>query len=165
MAKADLTAQQVRELFVYDAATGTIARRDGRRGGRPAGSINENGYRRVYIQGFGYYTAHRIIWLYHYGDWPKIIDHINGKRSDNRIENLREVSTILNNQNLTSAKAQNVSGLLGVSKRGNGKFTATIKANLAGRTVQLYLGLYNTAEDAHAVYVDAKRRLHDGCSI
>jgi len=44
--------------------------------------------------------GHRIAWLLYYGDWPtKTIDHINGVRDDNRIENLQEVSHKENQQN------------------------------------------------------------------
>jgi len=45
------------------------------------------------------YKLHRIIFLYHKGYMPKLIDHINGDRYDNRIENLREANTYQNRQN------------------------------------------------------------------
>jgi hypothetical protein len=45
------------------------------------------------------FKLHRIIFLYHKGYLPDIIDHINGDRYDNRIENLREVNTYQNRQN------------------------------------------------------------------
>lgn len=47
------------------------------------------------------FRAHRVIWALHYGEWPKnVIDHINGDPSDNRIENLRDVSRSVNQKNM-----------------------------------------------------------------
>jgi hypothetical protein len=44
--------------------------------------------------------AHRLAWLLHTGKNPKDqIDHINGDRSDNRIQNLREADASLNQRN------------------------------------------------------------------
>lgn len=58
--------------------------------------------------------SHRVAWAIYYGEWPKApLDHINGVRSDNRIENLREVTFT---QNMRNAKkfATNRSGITGV---------------------------------------------------
>jgi hypothetical protein len=38
------------------------------------------------------YPGHRVAWACHYGEWPDVIDHINGDRSDNRLENMRNVT-------------------------------------------------------------------------
>lgn len=57
-----------------------------------AGYKKSDGYWRVYINGKGYYL-HRLVWLYHKGTLPiNEIDHINRNKSDNRIENLRDIS-------------------------------------------------------------------------
>ena len=45
------------------------------------------------------YKAHRLAWFYEYGEWVNIIDHINGIRNDNRIENLRSVTSSENSLN------------------------------------------------------------------
>lgn len=52
-----------------------------------------NGYKRITYKG-RLYTSHRLIYSAFYGEIPKgyVIDHINGKRDDNRIENLRMVT-------------------------------------------------------------------------
>lgn len=165
MAKSDLSSQELKELYEYNPTTGEfLSRKFGRNQSatKPAGFMIAEGYRRIHVRRYGYYAAHRLAWLYCYGELPTLpIDHINGVKSDNRISNLRLVSTLLNNQHIWEARSTSVSGLLGVSDKGN-RFTAMIKARLAGRTVQLYLGSYATAEEAHAVYMDAKRLLHEG---
>lgn len=60
------------------------------------------------------YREHRLIYLYHYGYIPSILDHINGVRDDNRIENLREVTRVQNGQNRGQHR-NNTSGHQGVS--------------------------------------------------
>lgn len=85
------------------------------------------GYLRARILGKSY-LAHRVIWAYHYGEWPSDqIDHINHDRSDNRIENLRVVSQMVNAKNQKRSK-RNKSGFTGVhwcaAKR---RWRATIK--------------------------------------
>ena len=58
--------------------------------GTVAGSLG-NGYMMIqnYSNGKQYnYRAHRIVWFINYGEVPNILDHINGNRADNRLENL-----------------------------------------------------------------------------
>ena len=84
--------------------------------------------------------AHRVIWLMKTGEWPVNIDHINGVRSDNRWENLREVTFAENMKNKRINK-NNTSGVTGVSfDRSNNKWTATL-----GR---LRLGAFENKQDA-----------------
>jgi hypothetical protein len=87
-----LTAERLREQLRYDAETGVFTRRVGSghaRAGDMAGTVHSTGYVRISIDG-GKYTAHHLAWLYVHGVWPYQIEHINRKRSDNRIANLRE---------------------------------------------------------------------------
>lgn len=167
MATHNLNAEQLRAEYSYDPQTGVFTRIDKtRRVGKDGlpGAVFE-GYRRLFVGG-RYHRAHRLAWLYVYGRWPDHpLDHINGDRGDNRIENLREASVLVNNENLRSAKRSNQVGMLGVSKTTSGKYAATIRTHLAGHQVQLYLGAYDRPETAHSVYLDAKRKLHSGCSI
>lgn len=43
--------------------------------------------------------AHRVIWAIVSGEWPSHIDHVNGDRCDNRLENLRNVTNAMNCRN------------------------------------------------------------------
>lgn len=64
------------------------------------------------------YTVHRLVFFYHHGYFPKMVDHINGDKKDNRIENLRECSASQNSQN-RKKRTDNTSGESGVSPCGN----------------------------------------------
>lgn len=108
------------------------------------------------------YSLHRLVWFYVHGEWPsEEIDHINGNAADNRIENLRVVSRRVNQENLRIAKRNSSTRLLGVSPARGGKFRAAIRA----KGVFHHLGHFDTAEEAHNAYLEAKRRLHEGCTL
>ena len=99
---------------------------------------------------------HRLAWLYVYGEWPhQQIDHIDGNKLNNRIENLRDVSPYANNENLHNPKKHNSTGVLGVRKRGN-KYHSRIVVN----GIEKHLGTFPTAAIAHQAYIDAKRKYH-----
>lgn len=102
------------------------------------------------------YWAHHIVWLMHKGRLPDcFIDHINGNRADNRIENLRPCDQSENMQNL-KAKSIGAYGLRGVHKYRGGKWASAITK----RGVKKWLGVFDTPEDALAAYTAAKREIH-----
>jgi hypothetical protein len=171
MAKADLTAQRLREVLNYNHETGDFTYRSDRRNGSKAGDVagwiekpngNHKCRRSIEIDQHNY-RAHRLAWLYVYGAWPNgVIDHINGDALDNRITNLRDVSQRANVQNQRAASRHTKSGLLGVHwDKGRRLWLANIRVD--GRT--RFLGRYGTPEEAHAAYLAAKRKLHEGCTI
>lgn len=158
MARNDLTAQRLRELVHYDPRTGIFVRKTGRNAGKIIGTP-ERKWLQMNLDRQPY-RAHRLAWLYVFGEWPNIIDHINGDRHDNRIDNLRSVDKRINAQNIRSASRNNRSGFLGVSRIGL-KWRASIYTN----GVSLRLGPFETPEIAYAAYLSAKRKLHAGCTI
>ena len=160
-------AHRVRKYISYDQVTGEFrwlsgTSKRGRRPGAIAGAVDSQGYRRINIDRQKY-AAHRLAWLLVTGDWPNgEIDHVNGIRSDNRIQNLREASRITNLQNLKRANSRSSTGLLGVvRKEGGHRFGARIRVN----TKQKWLGSFATPDEAHAAYILAKRALHPGNTL
>jgi hypothetical protein len=88
--------------------------------------------------------AHRAAWAVHYGEWPKgEVDHINGVRTDNRIENLRDVDKSGNQRNAKRRK-DNTSGYAGVYKMKN-RYVAHIRID--GKLT--IIGRFDTALEAH----------------
>lgn len=153
---------RLHELLSYDPETGVMRWRVNK-GPVKAGDVAGNptrGYLQLMVDGHMTFV-HRFIWFYVHGTWPiGNIDHIDGNRSNNRIANLRDVSQAMNIQNERKPRSNNKSGFLGV-KANRGLWKAEISIN--GKTK--FLGRFKTPEEAHQVYVEAKRRLHPGCTI
>jgi len=78
-----------------------------------AGCLRNDGYLRVGLLRKQYAT-HRLIYLMHHGVLPKYIDHADGNKLNNKIENLREASSEENNRNRSLCK-RNTSGHKGVT--------------------------------------------------
>lgn len=94
----DLGAR-ISAVLEYQPQTGKFYRKSGRQKGKEAGCKVGNGYRRITVLGKAHH-AHRLAWFMYHGVWPKgQVDHINRKRSDNRIANLRDVSRSGNQRN------------------------------------------------------------------
>lgn len=119
-------------------------------------NINPKGYNQAKIWG-NRYLAHRVAWVMHYGKQPKFwLDHINGNRSDNRIENLREVNATENGLNRPENK-NNRTGLKGVTLDSvTNRYSARIRLG----DNKYYLGMFATAELAHAAYVEKMNEIH-----
>lgn len=102
------------------------------------------------------FKAHRLAWIWMFGDIPKgkVIDHINGDHSDNKIENLRICCQKENTQNKKEQKTK--SGFSGVEKLKKG-WRAYIHFNYK----KIHLGLYNTPEEAYQVRLEGKRKYHE----
>lgn len=112
--------------------------------GKPAFStVGSHGYMFGTFEGWPL-LAHRVAFALLYGHWPKVVDHIDGDRLNNRAANLREVDYTGNAQN--TARRRNL--VPGVEKAGK-RWRARIKA--AGRTKRL--GTFDTFEEA----VEAKK--------
>lgn len=142
-----ITQQEIKELFDYRADGVLIWRKrlsNRIHPGQPANNKNDLGYIRVRIYG-KLYKAHRLIYLYHYGYMPDMVDHINQNKSDNRIENLRETSKSLNGLN---GKPRLNRKYRGVTVTKNGKISARLYVN----KISYHLGYFSNVEDAAQAY-------------
>ena len=113
--------------------------------GTEAGTIGTGGYTLIRVDTTDY-LAHRLAWVIVYGQEPEFIDHINGDRSDNRLENLRSVTRIENTRN-AKKREDNQSGTVGVSYFAP-KNTWRARININGKTV--LLGYFKTKNEAIA---------------
>lgn len=151
--KISITSDALNELFRYEPESGQLFRRKRGRGwtfGRDVGTIDKEGYRQVGINRKRY-CVHRIIWLMMYGEIREDleIDHINGIRDDNRLENLRLVTAQKNLFNDHVAKGY-------TWHKASGKWMAQITVNRG----QIHLGLFTEKSAARAAYLEAKKKYH-----
>jgi hypothetical protein len=110
--------------------------------------------------------AHRVAWALHYGEWPSDqIDHVNGDKTDNRLENLRIVTAQGNAKN-RSLRSDNTSGHVGVYwVRETKKWSAQIKVDGKQKTIATFESLEDAvkarkaAEDLNGYHANHGRRL------
>jgi hypothetical protein len=130
-------------------------------GCRKAGSLagtshGKSGYWQVGVDGKRM-QAHRVIFAIHHGFLPEQIDHINGDKADNKIENLRAATNAQNHWN-TGLRSTNTSGVKGVHwHKSSGKWAAVCRAE--GRYHNI--GLFDDIADA-ARSVESFRLAHHG---
>lgn len=133
-----LTKEWARFHFIYD--NGKLISRFSRRSfesGRVCGTITKKGYISVAVDSKPY-LAHRVVWSYFNGTpRSETIDHVNGNRSDNRIDNLREATFQQNTRN-----RKNASGVTYVAKAKKWQAQITV----GGKTK--YLGLFAKKSEA-----------------
>lgn len=139
----DITVDELKAALEYNPTTGQFTRKSS---GKPAGSKGSKGYVQILLN-YKSYKAHRLAWLYAYGEWPdKQVDHINLDRADNRLSNLRLADNSENNANNTRVRSN--SGAKGVTLQSNGLYYVQIVA----KQKNYYLGAYKTIEEAVAAY-------------
>lgn len=164
-ADVPLTADRLRALLDYDTETGvftwTAEAHSVRQHGEVAGCAKGERVL-IGINGRSYF-AHRLAMLHVTGQWPSaFVDHKSGKPKDNSWANLRDVSPRVNMQNQRRAHKGSSSSLLGVYwRKDRKKWQATITVD----GVKQHLGLFSVESEAGTVYLEAKRRLHEGCTI
>tara|TARA_B100001057_G_scaffold347350_1_gene348673 strand:- start:386 stop:1018 length:633 start_codon:yes stop_codon:yes gene_type:complete len=100
---------------------------------------------------------HRLIWCRYYGEWPEsnlVIDHKNGNRYDNTIENLRLVTQAENSKNRSTPK-DNTSGHIGLYWRKEKK-KWQVQIGLNGKII--HIGSFKNKEDAIKARKEAEKK-------
>ena len=99
---------------------------------------------------------HRLIYLFHHGVLPKIIDHIDNDRTNNKIENLREATQQQNCLNRAAHK-NNMSGCKNVHwDKSMKKWCVSMAVNRKRKTV----GYFEDIEFAVLVAEEARLKFH-----
>ena len=153
--KQELTKEYLHEIFEYkDGELFWKVKRKRINLGDKAGRISKRGYKQIGVDG-ALYSSHRLIFFMHNGYLPETIDHINGNRADNRIENLREVTLSQNQMNRKFSK--NSSGVKGVVwHKLNNNWMAQLRFNGKNK----YLGSFKDLELAELVVIEARDKYH-----
>ena len=151
------TQEKVKTLFDYHPdgyLVWAVNRRRGRIGNK-VGTVHPNGYLRTTINK-KLQSIHRIVYLWHYGELPKFIDHIDGNKLNNRIENLRPANDVENQQN-AKLSVKNTSGFKNVTLCPQTKKWA-VKIKVYGK--QKTIGRYDDIELADLVAQQARAKYH-----
>ena len=152
--------EELLQVLKYDPLTGEftwkLTLNNGVKEGDKAGHKSAAGYITVRYKYRSYY-AHRLAWLYMYGEWPTLhVDHINQNKLDNRISNLR-LATHSQNMRNTPKRSCNSSGIKGVHWRKDiGKWGANIRVSGQLR----HLGFFASKEEAATVRAKAAKKYH-----
>ena len=121
--------------------------------GDVAGSLKQTGYREiVYKQ--KWYREHKLAFLYEHGYFPKLIDHINNNKADNRIENLREATQ---SQNQFNSKRVNKHNTRNVRyRKDRNKWIVTFYTN----DIPKQYGSFNDFNEANKVANELRLKFH-----
>jgi len=149
----------IETAFVYD--DGVLRNRVQRNSrallGGVAGFVNNAGYRAVSFR-YKQLLVHRIVFAMHCGYLPEMIDHIDGNKLNNRIENLRacNISQNIMNTKKRSGKSSVYKGVSFARSRNTAPWQAAVKKD--GR--QIYLGYFDDEKSAAVAYDIAALRYH-----
>lgn len=123
--------------------------------GQKAGCLNEKGYALVSIKN-KLFRVHRLIYMMHHGYMPSQIDHIDGNKQNNLIENLREATNQTNSFNKKTPK-NNKLGMKNISFH---QLTKKYRVTLTINNKQKHIGLFDNLELAQLVAKEARIKYH-----
>ena len=142
--------------FIYEPSTGYLFRKSNPT--KQVGTLNKKIGYIVFRHENKLHYVHRVAWEMTHGLPPtKHIDHINRIKTDNRISNLRLADDLLNNRNRVRPNKNSSTGFIGVTKpKHTPKWAASITVNYK----RVHIGYYDTAQQAHQAYIEAKKTYH-----
>jgi hypothetical protein len=162
--KIHISLSRAKEIFHYDLETGFLTWKEVSKYkrrikiGDRAGYSHHKGYRWISVDGKEY-QEHRFIWFWMTGNnAPKQLDHKDGNRNNNKWDNIRLATDTQNQANKRRGKP-NKNGYKGVAIK---RFVNSTKyqASISDHGKPKYLGLFNTAKEAHEKYCQEARKLH-----
>ena len=152
-----ITQERLKELFDYQDGA-LIRRKDGR---SAVIAMGVKRYERVSVDG-KIQALHRMIYLWNHGYLPKTLDHVDGDRANNKIENLREATQQQNCLNrkhrLTSKSPYKNVYLQPPTKNAEWKRNWVVSITIAGK--RKYIGSFEDLELADLVAMEARDKFH-----
>ena len=149
-----ITQTQLKQIATYDPAEGVLrwtVKRGKMKPGDKMGSVGTGGYQRVRIDN-KQYLEHRLVWLWHHGVFPRILDHIDRNPLNNRIENLRLCNESQNAAN-SGLPVNNTSGYRGVCWDVRKKaWKVRVSLVVDGERVRQYVGHFADIHEAAIIY-------------
>jgi hypothetical protein len=143
----EITAEKVKNLFYYKDGSLYWLKNDKKISSKGCGR-----YVSVMVN-YKNYMAHRIIYLLHHGYMPNLVDHIDGNKENNCIENLRKATYSENCYNATKRKS--ITGVKNVTYcKSRKKFKVQIHNNGKNKS----LGYFDDLNDA--VIIAEKSRIN-----
>jgi hypothetical protein len=123
--------------------------------GQKAGCDMGNNYFKIVINKKKY-LSHRLIYLYHYGYMPEVVDHINKNSTDNRIENLREATFQQNqyNRKLNKNSSTGIKNVYWNKKTNKWSVRFTIEKKLK------HFGCFDNFESAKLISQEIRNKYH-----
>lgn len=155
MNNKQLPSQEILHNF-FDYADGQLFWKKSKakaKAGNPVGWVEKNGYVATNLNGTRY-RVHRLIFMFFNNYCPEFIDHIDGNKKNNKIENLRPANKFENACNRKASK-KNKLNVKGVCVE-RGKYKANIKK--FGKTI--HIGYFESLEDAKNAYTIAAKKIH-----
>lgn len=156
--KAALCGRDLKTALSYNPDTGLFERLiTGRGYGHRLGFVNAHGYNGIQVNGVKF-LCHRLAWFFVHGEWPLgEIDHIDGNRTNNKINNLRIATRQQNTQNCASHRDKTDLGKGAYLKKDCPRprpWKSQIYVN--GRTI--HLGYFLSKEEAVTAYQNAAKK-------
>jgi hypothetical protein len=152
-----LTKEYLKSILDYNQDTGIftwkVNKSQRTKVGNVAGWLHD-GYKKIEINNKKY-NAHRLAWLYVYGEMPKnLIDHIDNDRSNNKISNLRQSTHQTNSENYKTPKT-NKSGVKNVCwYKNSNKWVVSMSVKKTKKTI----GYFDDIELAELVAIEARNK-------